>query len=119
MSIHQFNFPTIIRFGIGSSKELGDYLLKNNFKSPLIVTDNIIADLPFFKTIIASLSAKGLSVEIFKDIHKNPVKSDVYKGTEVWDNTNRDCIVGVGGGSFGCSQSHRAADTSSGGFVQI
>ncbi|MEJ0104267.1 MAG: iron-containing alcohol dehydrogenase [Bacteroidota bacterium] len=30
---------------------------------------------------------------------RNPVKSDVYKGTDVWDNTNRDSIVGIGGGA--------------------
>ncbi|MFM7838368.1 MAG: iron-containing alcohol dehydrogenase, partial [Chitinophagaceae bacterium] len=30
---------------------------------------------------------------------KNPVKSDVYKGTEVYDELNCDCIVGIGGGA--------------------
>ncbi|MGK2864126.1 MAG: iron-containing alcohol dehydrogenase, partial [Chitinophagaceae bacterium] len=36
---------------------------------------------------------------VFHDIHKNPVKSDVFKGTDAWDNTNRDCIIGIGGGA--------------------
>jgi alcohol dehydrogenase class IV len=55
--------------------------------------------LPFFKNIIKQLSDKGLTPEVFKDIHKNPVKSDVYKGTEVWDHTKCNCIVGIGGGA--------------------
>ena len=38
-------------------------------------------------------------METFYDIHKNPVKSDVYKGTEVFDEEERDCIVGIGGGA--------------------
>ena len=29
---------------------------------------------------------------------KNPVKSDVYAGTDAYDATERDCIVGIGGG---------------------
>ena len=97
--IYQYSFPTTIRFGAGASKELGSYLKSNNLSKPLVVTDPIVAELSFFKDIIKQLTAQGLSVEVFKDIHKNPVKSDVYKGTDHWDETKRDCIVGIGGGA--------------------
>jgi alcohol dehydrogenase class IV len=97
--IYQYNFPTTIRFGAGSSKELGDYLLKNNLLKPLLVTDATVAGLSFFKEIINDLKKKNISVEVFFDIHKNPVKSDVYKGTEVYDATKRDAIIGIGGGA--------------------
>lgn len=97
--IYQYNFPTTIRFGAGSSKELPDYLLKNNLKKPLVVTDPTVADLGFFKTIVSDLKAKGISPEVFSNIHKNPVKSDVYKGTDAFDQTHRDSVVGVGGGA--------------------
>ncbi len=97
--IYQYNFPTTIRFGAGASKELGSHLKSNNLSKPLVVTDPIVAELSFFKDIINQLTAKGLSVEVFKDIHKNPIKSDVYKGTDHWDQTKRDCIVGIGGGA--------------------
>ena len=96
---YQFNFPTTIRFGAGSSKELGDYLIKNNLARPLIVTDPTVAQLGFFKEIIEDLKKKNLSVEVFHDIHKNPVKSDVYKGTDVYDASKRDSIIGIGGGA--------------------
>jgi alcohol dehydrogenase class IV len=97
--IYQYNFPTTIRFGAGSSIELPDYLIKNNLSKPLLVTDPTVAQLPFFKKIIESLKAKNISVEIFSNIHKNPVKSDVYKGTEAFDETKRDSIIGIGGGA--------------------
>lgn len=97
--IYQYNFPTTIRFGAGSSKELPDYLKKNNLSRPLVVTDPTVAQLGFFKDILKDLSSKGISYEVFSDIHKNPVKSDVYKGTDVFDNTKRDSIVGIGGGA--------------------
>lgn len=98
-SVVQYNFPTVIRFGAGAVKELPDYLAKNGIKAPLLVTDPVVAQLGFFKDIVASLQAKNFGVEVFSDIHKNPVKSDVYKGTDAYDATRRDAIVGVGGGA--------------------
>ncbi len=99
MSISQFNFPTTIRFGANVVKELPDYLKKNGLSRPLVVTDPNVAQLDFFKAIVADLKAKGLAAEVFSDIHKNPVKSDVYKGGDMWDATKSDCIVGIGGGA--------------------
>jgi alcohol dehydrogenase class IV len=97
--IYQYNFPTTIRFGAGSSQELPAYLKKNNLKRPLIVTDPTVAELGFFRNIIDDLNRNSFAVETFSNIHKNPVKSDVYSGTDVYDNTRRDCIVGIGGGA--------------------
>ncbi len=98
-TIYQYNFPTTIRFGAGASKELGDYLIKNKIVRPLIVTDKTVAELGFFKEIISDLNKKTISAEVFYDIHKNPVKSDVYKGTGAYDDTKRNAIIGIGGGA--------------------
>lgn len=97
--VYQFNFPTTIRFGKDSSKELDSYLSSNNIKRPLIVTDSTVAQLDFFKSLVSGLKKKNLFIEVFSDIHKNPVKSDVYKGTDVYDGTQRDAIIGIGGGA--------------------
>jgi alcohol dehydrogenase class IV len=97
--ISQFNFPTTIRFGAGVVKELAGYLKKNQLSKPLIVTDNTVKDLSFFKDILNDLSLAGISTEVFSNIHKNPVKSDVYSGTDAYDATERDCVVGIGGGA--------------------
>lgn len=98
-TISQFNFPTTIRFGANVIKELPAYLAKNNISKPLIVTDPTVAELPFLKAIVKDLQHHNISVEVFSSIHKNPVKSDVYKGTDMWDATGRDAIIGVGGGA--------------------
>jgi len=97
--IYQYNFPTTIRFGAGSSKELGDYLLANNLSKPLIVTDPNVAQLNFFREIISDLKRKKISTEVFNDIHKNPIRPDVYNGADVYDATSRDSIIGIGGGA--------------------
>ncbi len=99
MSISQFNFPTIIRFGAGAVDELPGYLKKQGLQKPLVVTDATIAGLAFFKKIISGVQSAGLAVEVFSDIHKNPVKSDVYKGTDAYDAYGCDCIIGIGGGA--------------------
>lgn len=97
--IYQYNFPTTIRFGAGASKELPDYVVKHNLMKPLIVTDPTVAQLGFFKEIVSDLKKKNVSVEVFSDIHKNPVKSDVYIGTEAYDKTARNAVIGIGGGA--------------------
>lgn len=95
---YTFNFPTPIRFGAGVIKELGSYLKDNNLSSPLLVADSNVAKLTFFKDIQKNLAGQGLSTEVFKDMHKNPVKSDVLNGGDLYHNTNRDCVIGIGGG---------------------
>ena len=57
--VHQFNFPTTIRFGAGAIKELPAYLKQNSLKAPLIVTDPIIAELGFFKKIVSDLKDRS------------------------------------------------------------
>ena len=98
-TIRQFNFPTTIRFGAGAIKELPGHLAANGLSKPLLVTDPQVSGLDFFKAIKQSLEAKSIAVKVFCDIHKNPVKSDVLKGGVAYHNTNRDCIIGIGGGA--------------------
>ncbi|MEZ4776374.1 MAG: iron-containing alcohol dehydrogenase [Bacteroidia bacterium] len=94
-----FNYPTQIRFGVGVISELPDYLNHHSLLRPLLVTDPNVAKLDFFKKIVANLQAKGLSVEVFSDIHANPVKADVLNGGKLYHASGRDSIVGIGGGA--------------------
>ncbi|MFN9680384.1 MAG: iron-containing alcohol dehydrogenase, partial [Bacteroidota bacterium] len=95
----QFNFPTIIRFGAGAVTELAGYLKSKDIKHPLFVTDTIIATLDFTHTLIRDVKQKGISIAVFHDIHKNPVKSDVLKGRDAFDSNKCDAIIGLGGGA--------------------
>ncbi|MBC9797346.1 iron-containing alcohol dehydrogenase [Sinomicrobium sp. FJxs] len=95
---YSFNFPTPIRFGAGVLDELAGYLKENQLKKPLLVTDPLVAELDFFAEIRKNLEQSGCSVEVFQEMHKNPVKSDVIKGGEMYHQTSRDCVIGIGGG---------------------
>lgn len=98
-TIRQYNFPTVIRFGAGAIKELPAHLVQAGLHRPLVVTDPTVRNLDFFKNILTDLQSKGLSVEVFSEIHKNPVKSDVLAGGDLYKGTNRDSIIGIGGGA--------------------
>jgi alcohol dehydrogenase class IV len=98
-TIRQYNFPTVVRFGAGSIKELPGHLTANGLKKVLLVTDPVVSGLDFFSTIKSNLSDNNISIEVFSDIHKNPVKSDVLKGREAFNQTERECIIGIGGGA--------------------
>lgn len=95
---YSYNFPTSIRFGWGVSDELPAFLKNNQVKKPLLVTDHFIRELDFFKKILKDLEQQGFDVEIFSDMHKNPVKSDVLAGGDHYHHTHRDSVVGLGGG---------------------
>jgi alcohol dehydrogenase class IV len=97
--VRQYNFPTTIRFGAGVVAELPAHLVSQGLSRPLLVTDPLVAGLGFFQEIVKGLMSKGLSVEVFSDIHKNPVKSDVEKGGAAFVASDRDSIIGIGGGA--------------------
>ncbi len=97
--IVQYNFPTVIRFGVGAVKELPAYLKDNNILKPLIVTDPNVYELGFFKSILSSLDKSSISYETFYQIDKNPVKQNVLDGGDAFADGNCDAIVGIGGGA--------------------
>lgn len=67
-----YNFPTSIRFGVGVIEELAPYLQSQNLKRPIIVSDNALTQLGFFKKIIAELEKSGVSPTVYSGISKIP-----------------------------------------------
>lgn len=94
-----FNFPTSIRFGKGVVDELGPHLKDLGFKRPLIVSDSAFTKLLTFQRVFDFLKKSDLSSTVFSEIDKNPTKSNVIKGGEIYLNNNCDCIIGFGGGA--------------------
>ncbi|GIV34035.1 MAG: dehydrogenase [Chitinophagales bacterium] len=96
---YSFSFPAPIRFGTGVVRELPTHLKSHRLREPLVVTDSTVAELEFFKKIIRHLKEEGLQPVVFSDIHKNPVKSDVLRGGDLFRAVECDSIVGIGGGA--------------------
>ena len=96
---YNYNFPTSIRFGNGVIDELGPHLKEQGLKKVLVVSDPGLTQLPVFDHVIGLMKAEGLQVVVFSEIAKNPVKSNVLRGSDVFHQNGCDSIVGFGGGA--------------------
>lgn len=96
---YNYNFPTSVRFGNGVIDELGGHLKDLGYQRPLVVSDPGLVKLEMFQKVVNYLKAKGLNPQVFSGIDKNPVKSNVLKGVEYYQQHSADCIIGLGGGA--------------------
>jgi 4-hydroxybutyrate dehydrogenase len=95
----QFNFPTVVLFGENSVAEIPKRLNKLNLKNCMLVTDPglISAGLvDFFKFVFEDTSIK---INVFSEVHPNPLEEDVKNGVNFYNIYNCDCIIALGGGS--------------------
>ncbi len=99
MTIYQYNFPTKIQFGPGSSKLVPEALQRAGKSRPLLVTDRALAALPPVKDCAQRLSAAGLAPSVFSELWGNPVESQVMAGVAAFRAHGADSIIGLGGGA--------------------
>ncbi|WP_317203266.1 iron-containing alcohol dehydrogenase, partial [Janthinobacterium sp.] len=97
MSSNSFSFPTAIKFGAGSRKEVAGHLLAQGLRRPLIVTDKAIAMLPVLEEFKRHLG--GLEVSVYSGVHGNPTARQVMEGAEAFKSHQADCVIGFGGGA--------------------
>jgi alcohol dehydrogenase class IV len=99
MSIYQYNFPTRIQFGPGSSQLLPAALKEAGKARPLIVTDKGLAPLPPVTDSAAACERAGLATGVFSGVWGNPIKSQVSAGVAAFKAHKADAIVAIGGGA--------------------
>lgn len=97
MSIYGFSFPTDIRFGPGTRKEVGPSLDGKGVRRPLIVIDKMLLTLPIFQELVKDLKT-GREAEVFSDFRSNPLIDDVTKGVDAYRAHQGDSLVAIGGG---------------------
>jgi alcohol dehydrogenase class IV len=97
MAIHNFSFPTEIRFGLGSRQDVGAALDARGASRPLIVIDKGLLNIPIFQAWIAGFK-EGREAALFSNFRSNPIDEDVSLGVEAFKAHNADSLVAVGGG---------------------
>ncbi|MEO8536479.1 MAG: iron-containing alcohol dehydrogenase [Betaproteobacteria bacterium] len=97
MTVHSFAFPTAIRFGVGSRREVAPYLQGAGFARPLVVTDRGLAALPVFARFRDEL--RGVVHAVFDGVAGNPVRSQVTQGADAFRADGADSVIGIGGGA--------------------
>ncbi len=94
-----WNYPTTVRFGAGRISELPEAVKIAGMKNPLFVTDPVLAKLPMTGAAMQSLTAAGLSAQMFSDIKPNPVDMNLAQGIAAFRGGKHDGVVAFGGGS--------------------
>ena len=94
-----WNYPTLVRFGIGRIRDLADACKSLGMKRPLLVTDPGLAGLPMISAAIEANKKAGLPTGLFSDIQPNPVEKNVTDGVAAFRAGGHDGVIAFGGGS--------------------
>ena len=94
-----WNYPTLVRFGIGRIRELPDSCRALGMTRPLLVTDPALAALPMIAAAIEANKAAGLPTGLFSALQPNPVEQNVSDGVAAFRAGGHDGVIAFGGGS--------------------
>lgn len=94
-----WNYPTNVKVGAGRVAELAELCKMMGMKSPLLITDPGIAELPMLSGVMAALKEAGLTAAIFSAIKANPTGDNVEAGVDYYKLNNHDGVIAFGGGS--------------------
>ena len=91
-----WNYPTLIWFGLNRVNEIQIACNNLNITNPLIVTDPGI-----LKTDIISKLKNSLNknTNIYSEVQGNPTGSNVMNGVNIFNSRKHDGVIAVGGGS--------------------
>ena len=94
-----WNYPTSVKVGNGRIKELPDICRLLAIKSPLIVTDPGLTDLPPLTVLLSICKAENLPITIFNRIKGNPTGENIQDGVATYYAGQHDGVIAIGGGS--------------------
>ena len=95
----QYNFPTTILFGENSIKELPKRIENLGIKNCLLVTDQGLINVGIVDQILSVFRNGKVKINIFSEVHPNPIEDDVIKGVQNFKENDCDAIIALGGGS--------------------
>ncbi|MCA9117056.1 MAG: iron-containing alcohol dehydrogenase, partial [Planctomycetaceae bacterium] len=88
-----------LRFGPGTTREVGLDLADMGLKRTLVVIDPALVSLPVGETVIESLQAAGIGYDLFDEVSVEPTDASFRRAAEVAADGSYDSFVAVGGGS--------------------
>jgi len=97
--MNQYNFPTVIYFGENSIQSLPNTIQKEGATNILIITDQGLVNAGIAELVRNECVENNLRVEVFSDIHSNPLEEDVLKARQFFIDGKFEAIIGLGGGS--------------------
>lgn len=100
-TIKSFDYKPTTRlvYGVGALSNLADYVKQLGAQRVLIVTDIHIVEAGHVSKAVDQLTAHGINVAVFDQVHENPTTEDVQAAVQVAQSHQTDLIIGLGGGS--------------------
>lgn len=99
ISSANWNYPTNVKVGAGRITELADLCKSMGIRSPLVITDPGLADLPMVDELVENLNSSDLNCGSFSNIQANPTGENVADGTDWYRKHQHDGVIAFGGGS--------------------
>ena len=93
-----FEFPTVIEFGNGVSKNIMNAVNKEGAKKVLIVTDPNLREIGMTKAIEEILAENGIEFVVYSDIQQNPLFSQVDAAGNLARDEGCEMVIAIGGG---------------------
>lgn len=94
-----WNYPTSIKFGIGRRFELAKICKQLNIHNPLLVTDENLSQNNFIQELLELNLSSGIKSGLYSQVKSNPNELNITKGVEVYNKTQHDAVIAIGGGS--------------------
>ena len=88
-----------IRFGAGITAEIGMDLADAGYKKALVLTDQMLANLPPAQTVLQSLEDNEIDFQVYDRVRIEPNEHSFMDAIQFGESVEFDCIVAVGGGS--------------------
>ncbi len=92
-------WPKRVVSGAGSLQSLTDIIKEMGKNKVIVITDNVMKDLPLVTNMLDKLKNDGFTVNIFSAIGPNPVEEMVHQAAAFMQETSPEVIICIGGGS--------------------
>jgi alcohol dehydrogenase class IV len=97
--LSSLQLPSVVAFGAGARRAVGDHLLTLGATKVLLVTDAFFSTGGLAEEIAATVRAAGVDVSVFADVDPDPTDANVLAGLSALESSEADAVVAVGGGS--------------------
>lgn len=94
-----FRLPTVVRFGRGSVRKLGELAQDFGWRALLVGYQDISGMEAVYRKVQQALRTARVHAEAFLEVGPEPDQSLVTAGAEVYKKSRAELIVAVGGGS--------------------
>lgn len=95
----EFQAPTKVLFGAGTTKRLGEEVKALEVQNVLIVTDQGIINAGLLDAVLAPLEGAGIKTAVFDQVKPNPTDQTAIAGAAQAKVNQAQAIIALGGGS--------------------